>query len=231
MATSGSVDFSMNSRDIVAAAMRKLGVLDARSTPTARETDLGLQALNLLLKSWTASEHLWIRTRAIITLVAGQIAYVIPNARRVESVRYRISNRDVPITMLSSSDYDDVPTKYATGIPISCYFDPQRTIRTLYIWQAPNAAIAAQYTLPYTYLRVIEDCDTLDNDPDIPQEWLETLVYNLAVRIAPDYGVGSTNKDFADVQNMAQSLLLALKAQDQDDTPIYFQPDYQGGGW
>lgn len=227
MATSGSTDFNLNSREICTAAIIKLGVLDPDETPTASQAAQCLQALNLMLKTWSASEHLWIRTAGTLVLTEGTITYPIPTARRMESVRRSCAGIDVPLAIYSRDEYDDVPNKGGKGTPIAWYFDPQRTTRTLYVWLTADAATALSTTLSYTYRRVIEDVDTLDNDEDVPQEWLETLIYNLAVRVAPAFGVGSTNPDFADIKATAFGLLEALKEQDQDDTSIFLTPQFQ----
>lgn len=220
MATSGSVDFSLTAREIITEAFQTAKVIAAGETPTADELEDGERKLNLMLKSWGSKEHLWIKTEGTQALTATTASYAITGARRMLSVRRRTSSIDTPMNELSREEYYDLPTKSATGTPVSWYFDPQRSTRTLYIWPAASTAVAANTTLYFTYLRVIEDIDALENDPDVPQEWLEALIYNLAAKLALAYG-----SDMYPVLRVeAAQLLKDIEAQDQEPVSVYFQP-------
>lgn len=223
MATSGSVDFSLDAREIITEAFQTAKIIAAGETPTAQEMSDGERKLNLLLKTWSAKEHLWIMTEGTTALTATTQSYPITGARRMVSVRRRTATIDTPMNELARQEYYDLPTKSATGMPVSWYFDPQRTIRTLYVWPTASTAIAANTALHYTYLRVIEDIDALENDPDVPQEWLEALIYNLAARLALAYGSDA----LASVATIANGLLADLSAQDQESVSVYFQPGRQ----
>jgi hypothetical protein len=227
MTTSGSVDFTLNSRQIIDAALQLIGVLQEGDSPSTARANEAATSLNMMLKTWGASERLWLMSEGIVTLVAGQASYSLGvGVRTVQSVRRRVAGLDTPLTELSRSEYQDTPTKASIGLPNSWWFDRQRTTRTLYVWMVPDAAIAAQYTLPYTYTRVIEDIDTLDNDPDVPQEWLEVLTYNLAVRLGPRYG-GIDTPEWAEIKTQAADLMALLPTRDQEESSVYISPRYQ----
>jgi hypothetical protein len=227
MATSGSTNFSMTARDVITKALRKAFVIGELETPSASEAADALQSLNLMLKSWSAKRHLFIIASTSVTLLASTASYSLANARRVRSVRRRTSSVDTPLYEMSRQEYDDTPMKASIGFPNGFYFDPQRATRTLYVWPVPDASIATSTTLQITYERVLEDVDSLNDDLDVPQEWLECIVYNLAARLGPEFGVGATNPDFALVLQTAQSLLMALNADDEEDASIYFRPTSQ----
>lgn len=220
MATSGSVDFGLDAREIITEAFQTAKILAAGETPNADEMADGERKLNLLLKTWSAREHLWIRTEGTQALTATTQGYPITGARRMLSVRRRTALIDTPLNELAREEYCDLPTKASVGMPVSWYFDPQRATRTLYLWPTASAAIAANTTLNFTYLRVIEDIDALENDPDVPQEWLEALVYSLAARLAFAYGSDA----LAAVTSIANGLVSDLSAQDQEPVSLYFQP-------
>lgn len=227
MSTSGSVDFTLNSRQIVDEALRLLGVLQEGDSPTTARANEALNALNMMLKTWGASERLWLMTEGTVTLVASQAAYSLgTGVRRVLSVRRRVGTLDTPMFQLSRQEYFDQPTKSATGTPNSWYFDQQRASRTLYIWQTVDAATAAVASLHYTYTRVIEDVDTLDNEADVPAEWLEVLVYNLATRLGPRYGDINT-AEYAQIKATADDLMNLLPTLDQEGASISMSPRFQ----
>ncbi len=220
MATSGSVDFSLTAREIIAEAFKVAKIVSGGETPTATEMSDAETTLNLMLKTWSAKEHLWIRTEGTQALTASTASYAITGARRMLSVRRRASSIDTPMNELAREEYYDLPTKSATGTPVSWYFDPQRATRTLYIWPTASAAVATSTVLHFTYLRVIEDIDALENDPDVPQEWLEALVYSLAARLALSYGSDALQA----VTSIANGLVSDLSGQDQEPVSVYFQP-------
>jgi len=227
MSTSGTTDFTLNSRQIIDHALQLIGVLQEGDSPSTARAAEASTALNMMLKTWGASERLWLFAEAELTLVAGQRAYSLDTGvRQVTSVRRRISGLDTPLFELSRSDYQDTPTKLQPGLPNSWFYDRQRTSRTLYVWMVPDAAIAAQYTLPYTYTRVIEDIDTLDDEADLPQEWFEVLAYNLAVRLGPRYG-GIDTAEWREIKELAASLMALLPTRDQEESSVYVTPRYQ----
>lgn len=222
MATSGSTDFTMNARQIITRAFRLIKIIGGTEDPTADQADTGEEVLNLLLKTWSAQEHLWIVTEGSQALTGGQASYSIAAARRMLSVRRRISSIDTPMQELSRQEYYDLPNKSQQGMPINWYFDPQRATRTLYLWLTPSTAIASTTTIHFTYLRVIEDIDALENDPDVPQEWLEALIYNLAARLGPEFG--ADENVLPRIEARAAALLSDLGSQDQEMASLYLQP-------
>jgi hypothetical protein len=222
MAVSGSTDFAMNGRQVITSAFTNAKIYAPGETISAEDMASGQEALNLMLKTWSAKEHLWIKTEGTVTLVAGQAGYTVATARRVHSVRRRTNTIDTPLNILSRDEYYDLPNKSATGMPVNWYFDPQTSSRTLYLWLVPSAAIAANTSLRFTYSRVIDDIDALENDPDVPQEWLEALIYSLSDRLANSYG--SNNPALT---RFAEQLMRDLSNQDQESASTYFQPSYR----
>lgn len=223
MTTSGSTDFTLDAREIISQAFIEAKIVSPGETPTADEMDDATIKLNLLLKTWSAKSHLWIMTEGSQALTAGVASYAIAGARRMDSVRRRTAGNDTPLNMLSRQEYYDLPNKAGLGTPVSWYFDPQRSMRTLYVWPTAQTAAAANTVLHFTYFRVIEDIDALENDPDLPQEWLEALIYTLAARLAGSYGSDQLQR----LTEQSAELTKALEGQDQESASTYFQPSHR----
>lgn len=223
MATSESTDFTLTARDICTDALRMIGVVAAGREPSGAQAATAMQRLTMLLKTWGTIERLWLIEDASEPLVQGQAAYELPLARRVISVRRRAAGLDTPLCSASREDYNNLPTKSAQGFPNTWFFDPQRSTRTLYIWQTPDAWNAANTTLEYTYARVIDDVDSLNDEADVPQEWLDALTYGLAKRLGPEFGVAA-DLNYQEVKAEADRLYGALTADSQETEPTYFQP-------
>jgi hypothetical protein len=236
MATSSSVNFSLTARQIATSALELIGVVGIGETPSAADATKALEQLNLMVKTWGADPDpkLWLKTEASVTLAASTVTYTaspVTLARKVLSARRRTgtgtAQSDIPIDVLSRQEYEDKANKLSTGEPLGVYLDPQRATRTLYVWPAPDATIAAATTVRITYLRVIEDLDSLDDDFDLPQEWLEVLEYGLAARLSVPYDINLTNPAKAQkIEERAASLYAQLSAFDEEDGSVFMQPCY-----
>jgi hypothetical protein len=211
--------------------LEEVNVIRIGADPQADDAAKGKEALNLMLKTWGADPKpkLWQVTNGTVTLIASTASYALTSARKVISVRRRTSSVDTPLTPMSRQEYDDFPTKSASGMPYQWYFDPQRASRTLYVVNVPDATIAASTTLPYTYLRVIEDIDALDDDFDVPQEWTEVLKFGLAARLALTYRKHITDPTgYAEIKSRAGELYAQLSAYDDESGSVFFQPNFDG---
>lgn len=233
MATSSSSDYSRTARLVATPALELIGACPIGETPAAEDAAKALEELNFQVKTWGADPNpkLWLLTEGSVTLLASTASYALSAARKVVSARRRTgtgtSQSDIEINVASRQEYYGIANKLATGSPLTVYFDPQRSARTLYVWPIPDATIAASTTIPYTYLRVIEDLDALDDDFDIPQEWLEALKYGLAARLTIPYKTHLADPVAAQkIEERAASLYAQLSAWDDEDGSVFMQPAY-----
>jgi hypothetical protein len=188
MATSGSIDFNMTARELTTFALRKINICDQNEDPGSGDAARAVTELNVMLKEWQKYENLWRMTDGSVTLVAGTYSYALsPVPHRVVDARYRDANaRDMAISPMTRDDYYARPLKSNAGIPTEYYVDYQRATATIYFLNVP-ASISTE-TVKYTFLRKFEDIDDLANDIDIRQEHFGLVGYNLASRLADDYG-------------------------------------------
>lgn len=214
MATSGSIDYSVNARELCTFALQLIRVVPIGETASSEDMDRAKTALNMMMKTMQLqAPSLWRQTFGNVTLVTSTASYTLtPKPFRVIEARYRdTSGRDLPMEEMTRQEYVDLPLKTTTGVPTSYYVDVQRAATTLYVWPVPSSATTE--TVQYTYQRVFEDIDSLDNDLDVPQEHLETLGYQLAARLHATYG-----KSIPEVLAMAKYLM--DMASDADREPF-----------
>lgn len=236
MARSGSYDFNVTRDELIKAAFRLIGVGHRGESVPADEINDASEALNIMLKAWQADGlQLWKREEASITLSAGTSTYTLgPTGsitmqrplRVLECVRRDSSGIDVPLNKLSKNEYWGLSNKSSTGTPVSYHYDPQLDNGDFTVWQTPDAATAAEYTIEIVYHLPFEDMDAPTNNFDCPVEWLEAIKFGLALRLAPEYGIDlpaqyRLQKQFDEIYDKALTW-------DMENTSIYFQPDYQG---
>lgn len=232
MTTSGTITYEPTALEVINAAFNYLGVAQEGEALTARMYQDGLRSLNMLIQTWSAQKHLWTATEGSVTLVADTAAYVVsPRALRVLDVRYRRDGIDVPMTMMSRQEYFDQPNKTTSpSLPVNFYFDPRVANGTLYLWPAPSAAVAADYTIHLTYVRFLDIFTATNQTLDLPQQWIEPITWNLAKRLSTQYPVNDPNLMKA-VWAQADETYAMLRQWDNEPASLFMQVEQTWDGY
>lgn len=85
----------------------------------------------------------------------------------------------------SNQEYYNLARKSTNGTPSGWFYDRQHTTGELYLWPRPSDPSS---WLQFTYERQLEDFDAATDDADFPQEWIEALTFNLALKLMPAFG-------------------------------------------
>lgn len=181
-------------RDTIKGALRLIGVIASGETPTAAEQTDGLQALNEMLQSWSA-EGLLVPavTREELTLIPAQSAYTIgvggnfatsvPVA--IDSVMLKSGAQEYPMRQLSRVEWAEISLKGLQGtIPEAIYFQKGSPLGTINVYPVPSAA----HKLVLYSQKSMGTFTSANDDVNFPAGYAEALRYNLAVRLAPEYG-------------------------------------------
>lgn len=230
MSTSGSTDYALVTNTIIDEAFDICGIGSEGEAISADMYARAKRSLNLLVKTWSTSEHLWLRTERSVTLLASTASYALsPKPTRVIEVRRKVtaSGIETPLLEWSRKEYTEMPNKAIDSIPTAFFYDPQLASGTLYIWPRPSTATAAAMTLQLTYLRRIEDFDGSADDPDLPQEWTEALAYGLADRLALKY-LGNDPQRRGEIERRAAMLKDTLESWDTEPASLFLQPEMSG---
>ena len=90
------------------------------------------------------------------------------------------------IEMISRLDYQRLPTKLQAGAAVSAFYDPQLVTGFFNLWHVPNPF---EGFVNFTWWRPIMDFNAAGDTPDLPQEWIRTMMWNLAVEMGPEFDV------------------------------------------
>ncbi len=311
MTTSDVSTFNMNRDQIIKAALRKLGVINASETPGPQLVQDCSDQLNMLVKALNATGlHIWTETEATVFMQPGQYSYtlggtttdhatesyeatyttaaaltgattipvndttgfgagfqvgivldsgaicwstqvgaasgntitiadaltddaasgsqvyvyetgIVRPLRVVSSRRYNFPSAiDTMMTPLSRIDYRNMPNKSATGVPTQYFYDPRGGANTqgiYYVWPAPAGVYNG---VKMTWWRPVQDFVTSANTPDLPQEWLDALVWNLAYKMGPEFDV-SPNR-YQMIQGQAAASLDNVMGWDREPESYLF---------
>jgi hypothetical protein len=131
------------------------------------------------------------------------------------------SEEDIPMNYLSFEEYQQQPSKRAPSIPVSYNYDRQRDSAVIRLWPAPQTA---KLIILLTIYRKIQDYDVNSNTSDLPQEWEDAIVFNLAERLSFKYRK-NTGDLYVSLAQKAASLLAVAQAFDDEPGSVYIQPD------
>jgi hypothetical protein len=100
------------------------------------------------------------------------------------------------------------------------YYSPQTSSGILYVYATPDDVNEA---VNFSYIRTIQDFDASSDEADLPQEWLDAVILNLAVRVAVTYGrqLRLTNPELI---TEAASALLELQMFDSEEGSVRIVP-------
>lgn len=98
MAISNSYNLSVTRNEIIAGALRILGVIGEGDTPSTEQYTTGSEALNLMIKGWAAEGlPIWVVREFFIELDQGQTTYTVADLESYMKAKSTSSNQRVPI--------------------------------------------------------------------------------------------------------------------------------------
>jgi len=200
MATSGTTDFTITRDEIISAALRKIGVVPQGETASAVQITEGAFALNVMVKAWEGDGMpLWAIKTLTIPYTAGTASYTIGNGATIDSAKPLkviqawnkdlLSNVDIPMIILTRYDYNRLGNKTSSGTPVQIQYTPERDTGTVTVFPVPDTAAETNNRLVMMYQCPFEDFDASTDNLDFPQEWYDAVIYGLATRLAPEYGL------------------------------------------
>lgn len=188
-------------RDLITGTLRLLGIKAQGQTATGAEAVDALAVLNEMIDQWNASDALLYTTTTVVhPLSPPQQSYTIgPSGDIALSVRptrlngawlrngVNTPNTDTRMTILSDVEYGNIISKtVTTTIPYYIYLDREWPLANLYLWPVPTST---SYSLVLQFLASLNSGVGLDDTESLPPAYRQALRYNLAVLLAPEYGL------------------------------------------
>ena len=148
---------------------------------------------------------------------------IIQRPLRISSSRRKThgSDNEIQVYSWSRNEYFNQVNKAGTGTVVNAYYSPLLTNGRYYVWQ--TASSANDY-VRITFERPIEIVTDAAQTLDIPSEWYETIIYNLAARLTDSYTVPPQKQQT--ITFHADQLLEASLGWDEEMESLNFQPDF-----
>jgi hypothetical protein len=141
----------------------------------------------------------------------------------IHAIQYVIGGFGGPeltLERISERDYYAIPDKRVTGKPNVFYYNPRMTSGRVRLWPLPDDCEDYARLLCQVPMR---NLDSSTDNPYFPIEWYEALKFNLAVRIAPEYGTSMEDRVW--LKSEAKEMLANVRDHDREKTSTYFVPD------
>ncbi len=226
MASSGVTAYTYTRDQIINAALRKLVVLGEGVSANSAQLSTGAEALNLLtLELRALGMPVWARKQVVTTMVDGQQSYTISLIKPLKIYQaYRIdpsSAVKIDMEILADYDFNQLPGD-STGIPVNIAYQPLIDTGVMQVWPTPDATVLTTTTITLSYQAPFEVYVAGTDTPDFPGEWYNTLVYNLAVLLAPEYGIPTM--DQTKLEQNADKHLNTVLGMSSEEGSVYFTP-------
>jgi hypothetical protein len=244
-----SSTFTINRDQVIKLALRKLGVLEMGDNPDAETISNASFALNLFIKQCaTQGLKIWKTEELVIPMIANQYTYILGGSSsalmydsfdttkttpitdkplKVIQGWYRNNQVsppiDTPLQLLSKQEYNILGSKQSTGVANSVFYDVKQNNGILYVYLEPNSYVATNLEIHLVAQMPMNDLNRAQDIPDFPNEWMNTLVWNLADQLAIEYSVPANHR--AEIAVRAKTYRDELADWDVEPTSTFFQVD------
>lgn len=227
MTVSNVTSFNMTADQLVSAALRKLAVLGDGQVASDTQLSTGREALNVMIKAFqTKGMPLWAITESSVPLTATRV-YPLSFAPLKVLQAIRMDSSDGSTVLLEPRthyDYNLLSNSLTTGQPTTYWYEPLNQAGTLHIWPTPDTYTTANQQIKLVYQRTFYDLTSGTDTLDFPQYWMEAVIYGLAHRLSPEYGI-----PLQDRQMQAQEAALFLEEAlsfGTEEGSMFLQPDW-----
>lgn len=233
MATSGVANYTQNRNEVITGALRKLAVLASGATPTTAQISDANAALNAMVKAFHADGMpLWKMLEHTFTTTSGTSSYTVGPSQTINIMQplkivqalYKVTGSNfVPMNIYTHYDYNLLPNENDSGTPVNFWYQPFRTTGRIHLWPTPNDSTTE---IKFVYQAPFEDMTSATDDFDFPNYWIEALIYGLAWRMAPEYGIPPTDRNI--LKEEAKMLKQEALSFGTEEGSFYIMPDWSG---
>ena len=176
---------------IIRRSLRLIGAIAAGETPSSNEQADALEALNAMLDLWRTSSLSVYALRDETLTLTGAASYTIGTGGdlnttrpvKIESAYERVSDTDYPLRLASANAWYQLAAKSTTSdVAEWLYYEPSYPLGTLYLY--PQATTGELHLVTWVPLTAFAAADEVA----LPPGYQDAITYNLAVRLAPEYG-------------------------------------------
>ena len=190
----------MTAKEIIEASLTELGILVAGDSPGTADLAWCLGKFNRFLNTLSADGlNLHYRVEESFSLVAGTASYTIGSGATWDTARPNVieqafirdsNNHDHPVSVRPIFEYWLISEKTSQSRPKELFYAYVAPYGIIYLYYTPNSS----ETLHIVSQKPLTTYTSASTEVILPVEYEDTLVLNLAIRIAPRYGIATSRE-------------------------------------
>lgn len=133
----------------------------------------------------------------------------------------------LPMARVNQDDYQNLPNKQGNnGRPLQYWFDKQM-VPQMWLW--PSSAYEFN-SIEVWRRREIQDVGALTNQIELPNRWLDALIWEMAFRLAllPNFAVDPNRLSLLKSMRDPNMMTTSPWTEERDPSPVYFQAGIRG---
>lgn len=190
-------------RDLIGLALRVSGITGLGQVASTTDVNDAFTMLNQMAAQWARKRWLVPHLLDVALPLTGAASYTVGSGGalnivrpdRIEYAYYRLRPSaanpvDYPLAVIDNhEDWAAVQLKSLRSLPAAVFYDTSWPLATLYVY--PVTPIGSSvYELHILVKDGMGAFASLDADTGLPPEYDAALLYNLAARLRPAYGLG-----------------------------------------
>lgn len=204
--------------DLIKLAGKAIGAIGQGQILSSEEANTAFSLLQMMLASWQTRRWDVYQTQDVSVTSTGAQSYVmgpggdfnIVRPVRVDAAFVRQQPVgglpvDYPLTpLMAREDYNRIGVKNIQSFPQCFFYDGGYPSGNLFVWPIPQASL---FQIHCTVLIPLQQFATLQDTFQMPDVYREAILWNLAIRLGPIFGVPVSE----DIKELAKGALNTLK--------------------
>jgi hypothetical protein len=213
----------MQVSSLISSSLRKIGALSSGEVIETTRQQEALSALQSMLRAWgTLGINVFASVKESVALVPGQFLYTWGSGGNISTSRpnqvtgaYVLESGGTthPVDIITEGKYRSISVKGTVSRPFALYFHPTYPLAELFLYPVPDTA-ESLYLDSYKPFVETGSFGLTTDTLAFPSYYEEPMIYNLAIRLAPEYGK-SVSAEVAAVAKSSYLDLTTLNAANQ----------------
>lgn len=207
--------------DLITFVLRASGINGIGQTPSAEDANTGLDMLRMLLAQWQRKRWLIWNEAEVAKIATGNNSYSIglgldfdtARPERLHAAWARMKPFDGPHPVDISlqiieakEDWATIVIKDLKSIPAAVFYDSSFPVGRVYFWPVPPAG---DYELHLVIKAALPVFTGLTDPLDLPDEYMEALMWSLCVRMQMAYGLPARSDHVAAMKQAINVIMMA----------------------
>lgn len=178
---------SETAKTLIKATLRALNAIATGETPTDAELADGLEAMKIMLRSWS-SENIMVYSIVFDTLaMTGASSYTIGDGGDADTewpveIKGAVVDTDYNLRIIGEARYRSLARSTLGATAGYLWYNPTYPLGSLYPWPTGGSSMVI------SSLKALLDPATITTEVEFPTSYDAAIKWNLALQLAPEYG-------------------------------------------